>query len=644
MPDTDDEIIMNALKILDEKTDDIPGLRLQVANLRADVAASRDAQQKRAIAAALPNIAKGAVAAAAAFKQKPPDNLGGSAAILDMLAGVSAALGPEGAVFGAFLSMVSTILSFFEPQQPPLIDQIENLLRNLKAEDWRQKLAAVGDGVKRYVTVCEQYMQPAKLTDLHQHKGIQDPGGLTVEISKVNLVEGNAALTIFTAQEWLLTPANQELDEWPAILNAHCEMYTRLRLAVTQQYLYAADEKRKKTYIDDPMFESKKREAAWDALWNQIDPKYRNMAEADSNTKAFLEKIVPVARKRGLHIIHWDNADMNLINGPKAFDPPGRSDNLRGHCHRMAITTPRQGVTDPKAEYDVWVMDSWSLTLNHNTLNLQTRNLGSQSVDIGGGGVAKQFFDWWPVPKPGSGNKFWIYFAVDTSTWGSNAGGILQLYEWDKDANTFTRVTSGAVDWQYSADQWMMQVRVATLAAPFPDDPDKDAVPQNLIGTQIVYCTLLNSRNIFVWVNNDRHYVPIPMRAYTGIAVDRNFLWMYGIDGLACTTHASVLNYLKGAIPDMPRWLGTGRGRIIGPVQDLSPCEDGTLFALLPDRGVTAPYHVEFSVLGAEPIIDEDWTTLPAVGGGAVQCQKLPIFGWARVQGLATLLSQQKSK
>src|SRR5690348_8733255 len=93
----DDQKVLDQLDAMDEQAGSVPGLKAEIENLRTQFKNSQDATQKRAIAAALPNISRGLLSAVTAFNQSPPDAIGGSAAIMDMLAGVSAALGPEGA-------------------------------------------------------------------------------------------------------------------------------------------------------------------------------------------------------------------------------------------------------------------------------------------------------------------------------------------------------------------------------------------------------------------------------------------------------------------------------------------------------------------------------------------------------------------
>jgi hypothetical protein len=253
------------------------------------------------------------------------------------------------------------------------------------------------------------------------------------------------------------------------------------------------------------------------------------------------------------------------------------------------------------------------------------------------------FLDCWPLPDPSSASKFRIFTAL---TWG--AGSALHTYDWDSAAKTFVRE-----NWRIYRDDMWSQVRVVKPAAPLPDDPDKNEMPTEYVNNlPLFYATLGGDgegfgKKIWVLAFNKEYYVQVGMSGCYGIAVDPHFLWMYGRDGFACATHASVLATLKNDPNQQPNWLGNGQSKNISRTLALSPCEDGTLFVLASGNvAKTAPYHIEFNRPGVGQgewlVIDEDWE--PVIGAGGIECQKLPVFGWARVQGLVRLLSKPSPK
>lgn len=604
-----------------------------VEKLKTEYTKSTDPKQKEAVAKAIPDITKGLLSAVTAIKEK--DWIGASAAILDILSGVSAALGPEGALVGALLSMVSMILNFFEPKQPSLLDQIEKYMINLAGVKEKDTLKAIADIVAVYVGACDGLIkEPPGKTD-RQHNGVRDPGTLKDLVESLNVLDGTVPLNVWYAQHWLKQSQYQDADAWPVILNLHCEVYGRLRAAITRQYLYAYDKDRTTKYIDQGNSGWEEREKEWRRLQQQLHAKFLILVQSDTHTSDFLTEILPLARKQGLYITHWDDSDMRVAHGSKAFE---ESYLVRRHCRKMAITPPRGGAKNSKSYYDMWVIDWWAQNLTHSRINVETNTTldGELMASAMYGGPENntwKFLDMAAIPAGDAGNKFSIYIALN---W--DEGGAIRLYEWDGDAKTFSDTK-----WELS-DKRMTQVRIAKPTAAALDDPDADQLPGKFFDQPIIYATIPDSTDILVYssVLGKKTYVPIPMRAYSGIAVDPHFLWMYGIDGFACTSHASVMSYMNGTRSGTPLWLGNGQSKNIANVLDLSSCEDGTLFVLADNnRCVTSAYRVEFNRpdkgIGEWVVID-GWEAVQRLAG--VQCLKLPVFGALRVQALAALLKQ----
>jgi hypothetical protein len=395
----------------------------------------------------------------------------------------------------------------------------------------------------------------------------------------------------------------------------------RLRLAVTKQYLYTRDEARKKKFVDGDAG----RAGEWKALWDQIDPKFRNMRQSDNDALAFLNEIVPTARKRGLYVAAWRDDLILVATGPKAFRE-NKLEKIREHCHWMSITPG-----EPAKQYDVWVGDTTGRGLiSQNRLDALSRKLNYQyeifTTKPTGGDY--DYFDICVVPARGADNKFTIYMTGE-----KGSKGNLSKYVWD------TRSIEYFNDWTIITSRPLSQVRVVTPSAVRPDDPDKDAMPENLLkGDSIIYGTFPNSRDIFVYVNGTQYSVENPMDVYSGISVDPYFLWIYGRDGFMCVTHASVMGGINKK-PQMPRWLGNGNPKNIRHALDLSSCADGTLF-VANDKLQTATYHIAFNKLdeGMWVVIDGDWETV--LGGGGLQCQKLPIYCWPQIESMAATLAQ----
>lgn len=157
------------------------------------------------------------------------------------------------------------------------------------------------------------------------------------------------------------------------------------------------------------------------------------------------------------------------------------------------------------------------------------------------------------------------------------------------------------------------------------------------------YGTLTDSKNIFVALDDKAlGYVPIPMDAYSGIAVDPYFLWMYGPGGFACATHASVMSCINKKLA-VPRWLGgkDNPGNIAG-VLDLYSCEDRTLLVSTADNVSTAVYRVDLTKM---TLMIEPWERFPdGAERGASQVRKVPVYGWQQIERLSEIMKQSVSK
>jgi hypothetical protein len=113
------------------------------------------------IANCLPNLVKGTKDAVDAFKEG--DYISGSAALMDICASVipvfaslSAAGGPVATLFGAVLSVVGQILSFFAPKQPSLEDKIQKMLDHLKDQKQFESITAFGHSVSSYISMLQK--------------------------------------------------------------------------------------------------------------------------------------------------------------------------------------------------------------------------------------------------------------------------------------------------------------------------------------------------------------------------------------------------------------------------------------------------------------------------------------------------------
>ena len=189
---------------------------------------------------ALPDLAKGAKAAAEAFSKG--DSLGGAIAMVDIcgtaatllssVAAASSMMGPAGAAAAAVFAITSMVLKSFEPAQKSMGDIIEEKLRQIKAES---KIGSIKTVINAY--------------ELH-YTGYQDMKDQPLDSGmRSSLAEGNAINDHNKVAEWLSTKQNINADAlggmWVQVLMYYLYANTLLirNLTHLMSVIRAADRK-----------------------------------------------------------------------------------------------------------------------------------------------------------------------------------------------------------------------------------------------------------------------------------------------------------------------------------------------------------------------------------------------------------------
>jgi hypothetical protein len=571
---------------------------------------------QESLAKGLPGITKGTLDSIRAFERSPPDVVVGSAAVMDIcaslastLGGLSAAGGPPGALIGAMFSMVSMILGFFAPKPPSLISQIEEMMRDLQGETVASNIRSAKDAVFVYMDVCDQYM---KRIDGR----VQEPNKLASVVNALDLISGDEIRTIRDVRHWLELQANQDLEGWPEILNLLCQVYMYLMMALTQQNLYANDEKIIKEYLGDPPVPS--REQAWGLLQEATKDKLVKLAANNKQQLDFLKLMLPVARTRGTFIVAFQNSVVYAATGAKALRTGTWGNPIFNHCSRVSVVPSREGIDHPNATYDIWVLNSQPQYryAYHGKLAVRTRTVKHPTDIVGGPGTGRGWFDWWPLPA--AGETFTIY-----ATRYLEDGGAFGVYTWIP--------TDPArlhwLNWVPWTPRIMRYIRVAVPSAtPLPGDPDGPPAPALLNGEQICYTMQEGSSEIYVWQNGTGvGLVPGPMASYRSITVDPYCVWVYGDEGVAVATHASIAAFFQKKRAT-PNWMGPPRNNRRS-VADLSVCGDGTLTLYDPEGLFSGIYQIDFTKPDPRDKLAVEWEKWSDLQG-ASQVQKLPVLGW----------------
>jgi hypothetical protein len=649
----------------------------------------------------LPNMVKGVLSAASAFKSG--DYINGSAAIMDicaagmqLLGSLSAGAGPYGAVFGALFSIVGQLLTYFGPKQPSLKDQIIEAMKGLNADEKLREVKANGSAVDQYMTTIGRIRQdlsqilPTPLnTPVNRQKVQKCLDSCIISINNAFLIISVLYDKWMTA-EWLKDEKTQDQEKWPEILGVFCRTYADALLAhVMLESLVDHDmvgQLVEQASVRNPDYHKAPHE--YDAIYDRLimleaamDALPKLWSEGNAQMFECLQAIEPVARDRGLFVHLGTNMNKNL------YAATGRNVTRTGEWktfqigygnrgHRFAVTVPKADAGSLKPRYHLFLCQHWSASDNgdmeHGWLDPTTIEVSGQK-EISG----DKFHDVWALPSPADSRGSFVYTARNEGSHGS-----IKLHELDGSENL------KAGNWQPPTKTGVVNVRAITHPpTTLPDDPDGAAMlPELLQGkdhyNSIMYGALAGSAEIYVDQSNTRCYVPAPWGSYSGIDVDAYYVWVFGPMGLACATHASVISCIRGIIKK-PRWLTHSPEALIGDrnthpgkpwydyrrgtpisyppligIQSLSPCKDGTLFACILTRTVTQaparhmrdqPYMATdetalYTALYSINIKDGSlnvgpWNKLPG-GPQAKQVQKMAIPCWSLFASLKAQLAK----
>lgn len=263
----DDEDVRNTWAT--EFNEQLDELDTKYAALKADAKGNADAKRgMEAVAKGIPLFSKGVISAVQGFQKNDP--IAGSAGVIDAvssiittIASISSTAGPAGAIVGAILSVVSMILKSFSAQKPTkaLAQQLEEVIRNLKGEEWMQNLKMVREKSELFVgsITPDDYGKKS-------YERVRDD-------FKDNVIEGQKRIED-TAQ-WLEEPNNQELESWSVVLALQCFAYIAYTQALVMALSLVATEADRKDFKDDF---------------------FRTLMKQQLN---FLRKILHVVRNRG---------------------------------------------------------------------------------------------------------------------------------------------------------------------------------------------------------------------------------------------------------------------------------------------------------------------------------------------------------
>lgn len=539
----------------------------------------------------LPGVTKGVIGAIKAGKSGDPYAI--SIATVDIFASIvtmaGPLLGPGGPLVSALAGMLSTILGEFLPKPPSLKEEIEKLLNKFLAEE---KLRDLG-------TALDQIWV---LSDTIQHHSL--------DYKSLNLQHGTEIKAIDDAWQWLNQKDKQAVPEWGEVLEKTCMVWIQLLRCVALSVVKPST--RKGVEKGEMLVYLPARQ--------ELFLKY-------------LRSIKPVAQERGLYVEMqaWDNFGnvLYVAPGQKGSLPWDYKKNTQW-MKNFSIHVSSDQAGSPTPSYEVISCVDRPAAIVRYMVDAATGDLydgkqlmseGEDYSNIGGG--TRKFVDCvcaWALTDDDPG-AIRIYTAHR-----AGRDSYVNIHVVDSDDRT------RRINWEPHAAEGLAHIRAVRrdITQSLPDDPDTAGLPSR--SWEIIYGGYLDNGRIWVEADNSWTDIPSPWDRYNGIEVDPYCLWVFGEHGLACATHASVMQCKKGTIGS-PGWITFKTDWSDGfNVRTLSPCEDGILAvgSDQPMHGGLVLWTGDYRIDLEERKIEWKYDGSPR-GGGNIrpkQILKMPIACW----------------
>ena len=605
----------------------ITGIKDEYAEAAAKAASAKKGSEQEkyytavgeVIAKSVPNIVKGALSAAAAFKKG--DTLAGTAALMDICAGVIPALasalslaGPEGALLGSLFSAFAQILAFFAAPQPSLTQQIKVMLDAIEANQELADLRGVQSAINAYANQLKELRK-----DVTEIVGGRDPNGEKIEAIpltndnadqlqqslsalKLGIIDATgqanaAGFETWKVGGWLRITANQRNDQWPEVLGVWCRTYSDLMIANTIINCMADPEKIAKLLhaTDDandasPISDTTKRHDVHRAVNEDLGAvmKFLRKKFVTWNIEALdvLNKTMRAAQTRGLYVHIGDNGF--LYAGCRQSEWELVIDTQ--HTKNFVITARKEDAGSLTPKYDVFLFqppyhggDDRGHSFEKGGIRhakIDSLANADRPVDL----LSEHVSGFWALPAPTMEKDPQMSYLYVGDNGNSEKAGQVRLF----------RLTAGEKFkekepiWGPATKSHVVGVRAVTLPpSPLPDDPDKDGLPPGhplLRGEDhygsIHYAAVEKSSDIYVNPDNSVHYVTMGWDHYIGIEVDPYYLWAFLPGFIACATHASVIKCIKDGT-GRPSWIeyAIPQSAPLKGLRSFCPCEDGTIVA-----------------------------------------------------------------
>ena len=448
---------------------------------------------------------------------------------------------------------------------------------------------------------------------------------------------------------------NQRKEGWPEVLGVWCRTYIDLLSANTMLNCLADP-----TTVDRLLAETREgtttsplpdsvRKKCHNALI-QLKAVLQELRDSWTSDNAQTLKIVravrPAAKERGLYVhlgflrgglvlyvargtgsstpLDWDyKRNTAWLRSISIHIAPSQRDSFTQKYELLAGTTD-----EPRDRIVRHSLDSVTGDLSDDTEVIRARyNGGEWFLDLS----AMAFNEGTIGVDASAGPQTMVSLAVQEK----GPGRYIDFYTLDKAHKNSQVNTEPRLDAAKSVQS--LYLPTTTL----PDDPDADAMtdsnanppgpPMLSQRAVLTYAGIVdrNAVHVGAWNSWAALEGPKGWTGYNGIVADPYYLWIFGKNGIACATHASMIKCRQGKIAQ-PTWIYHDfPAPFSAPeVASVSPCVDGTLLVAVQGEIYTADYEINRS---KGRIVTSAWVKR---GGNAKQVVKMPVPCWSVLESL----------
>ena len=559
-----------------------------------------------------------------------------------MAGGVGAGPGAQlgvliGMAVGSIFTMISDILGYFAPQAESVAVTISKLLKDQKADDVYSGIGRVHHSFLIYASTlndaCRHLSADLSAADERFH-----PAVIAKVIDDMNFVEGNTMTTYWDVIDWLSNSSNQTHPLWPLILDATCNAYTVLLLAVMRLQMIVASDGVLKRYRAALTAGDESRKSDLQNLWTSAAAKLQVYAVSNRLNLEELRGLQSACQGHGTLWRFTPGLEAGLV------DPKFSTSGFGGNSPRLSIAICSKDQALPNPAYHQYAIAGNSHLYYWRVLSGASDGKPVFRLDHDGRDTGQTVQDVFATPgtDPGKPNHALVY----TISEGKKAEGrFFDANGKQMDQAFFTYVLPADHRWIEA----LSAVRAVHDPYSYADDPANGSLQNTqfivyLLGKQKPRPSVESDDQFLVLLNGkEPRDLTMPVGGCKGIDVDQDYVWIYGEFEAKCASHASIAKYLQvgGYIdwmycPNLPG----------AKIQEFYPCDDGTLLASLPGNAGTfsADYRVDLRARKVTTFAGQPKLTWTKVrNDSANSFEKLPLFCWPQYESLTdTLEALQK--